>query len=335
MSKRSLICLLSFILFVPSAFSLPPSESPIQHSTFDSPLRILFVSPSLYDQKADRDADLIDALRAPGLSWFTHVILKVPSWQEYPDAPDHLLIKHALNICRDRGIPVIWGRNLWVSWPEFVDGTKFNFVPPIPDASSQYDPAYFAAALATVSAEARRIGAVGTFLDTEPYGDSVHKLSLKSAELTEALQSRIRSAVQIAVASAGRVDFVYPSSSGRATHFAWPLLELGQWRCDSKAYYTTAPDYQLPKINPPTCIEHRLDLWGCNVGLGRPEDVVGSQVKLTIADVMALDLSVIRQQHPDCRGIWVYIDADIFPDVIRRGWQRSSLPPSPEPSNAP
>lgn len=290
------------------------SASSVSPSAFPPPLRLLYVPLTLRPERADRDAAIIDALRAPGLSWFTHVIVNVPSWPEQPDATEHYLVKHALNVCRARDLPVIWGRNLWTTWPDLVSG------PPLPTAESHYDPAFYASAIATLKAEARRIGAAGTFFDAEPYGNGA-QVPLKRAVLNSAVQARMRWAANLAVGAAGPVDFIYPSSSSAPTRYVWPLTVLGISRCDAKTYYTKGPGYKLPKIEPPPSYEHRLDLWGANVG--RPGDHHNGQPKLSIDDVLALDLDLIQLIHPECRGLWVYIDADIFPQILR-DW-----PPAP------
>ncbi len=274
-------------------------------------LRVLYVLLKLREDTADTDAKIVDALRRA--AWFNRIMLVVPSWQDKPDAASHLLVHRALNICREQKIPVIWGRWLWVAWPR-SDAR-------VPHVPNRFDPAYYARAIATVKTEARSIGATETLLDAEPYAESVQKHTLKFAKLSPEEQSRIRGAVMIAVSNAGRVDFIRPTSSRRESHFAWALIDLGTLRCDCKPYYTKAPDYKLPKVMPPQQSEHRIDVWGCNVGLGRHEDVYRGRVKLTARDVKALDLSVIRRRHPQCRGLWVYIDYDIFADVIR-AWNR-------------
>ena len=271
-------------------------------------IRALYVLLKLRDDTADADAKIVDALRR--MAWFNHVMLVVPSWQDKPNAATHPLVQLAMDICQEMDIPVIWGRWLWQAWPESAA--------PVPLLPSHLDPAYYARAIATVKAEANGIGAVGTFLDAEPYANSPQK-PLKSAALRFGEQAQIRQAVVAATTNVGTVGFIRPTSSGRESHFCWALSDLGALRCDSKPYYSKAPDYELPAIRPPQQCEHRVDMWGCNVGLGRPEDVHGEHVKLTAEDVKALDLSVIRWRHPSCHGVWVYADYDIFADVVQ-GW---------------
>ncbi len=272
-------------------------------------LRALYVLLKLRGDTADADAKIVDALRC--MAWFNRVMLVVPSWQDKPNATSHPLVRLAVDTCRALEIPVIWGRWLWQAWP----GLDWS----VADALNHIDPAHYARAIATVRAEAHSLGAAGTFLDAEPYAQSVQKSALKGVALSFEGQAQIRQAVLTATGSVGAVSFIRPTSSGRESHFCWALTDLGALRCDSKTYYSKATGYEIPTIAHPEQCEHRVDMWGCNVGLGRPEDVHRDQVKLTAGDVKALDLSVIRWRHPSCRGVWVYVDYDIFADVVQ-GW---------------
>ena len=270
-------------------------------------LRILYMLLRLRKDTIQDDMRIVNALRQA--DWFTHVFLIVLSWQERPDAPRNPIVQRALTICRERGIKVIWGRWLWVAWP------SDKLEAPMPVADSHFDSAYYATAIATLKAEARSLGAVGTFLDAEPYGHCAQKPTLKFKKLDDNDRQRIKRAVAGAVAHVGPVDFIYPTSSSRASHYAWPLAGLGRLRCDSKTYYSIGPD-QVPKIRSPDGYEHRMDLWGCNVGLGRPQDHMKGQRKLTIQDVKSLDLSLIRKDYPHCKGVWVYADTSILAKVV-------------------
>lgn len=272
-------------------------------------LRALYVLLKLRDDTEHADAKIVDALEH--LTWFNRVMLVVPSWQDKPHAASNPLVDAAIDICREQKIPVIWGRWLWAAWPE---GDL-----PLPYVPSHFAPAYYARAIATVTTEGRDIGAMATFLDAEPYARSAQKLALKGVALTLEHQAQIRKAVLTATAGVGEVGFIRPTSAGRESHFCWAMADLGALRCDSKTYYSKAPGYEVPTIGHPEQCEHRIDLWGCNVGLGRPEDVHRDQLKLTAQDVKALDLSVIRWPHPSCRGVWVYADYDIFAEVVQ-GW---------------
>lgn len=268
--------------------------------------RVLHVTLKLRKDAAASDERIVESLR--DLTWFTHIILKTTSWQESPDAIRNPLVQRAVRICRERRIPVVWGRWLWVGWPDPGAG--------VPNAESHLDPTYYAAAIARVKVEALALGTVGSCLDAEPYGQGPQK-PIKHKVVRDRERAQMAEAVRSAVATAGPVDLIFPTSSGRPSHFAWPLTALGLLRCDGKTYYTKGPKDGWPKVRPAPGHVHRIDLWGCNVGLGRPGDHVEGQVKLTAKDVKALDWDAIRKRYPDCRGVWVYVDYDILPEVIR------------------
>lgn len=274
--------------------------------------RLLYVYLKLRKDTIRSDTRIVQAL--DDLRWFTHIILVVPSWQERPHATTHPLVRQALATCQERKISVIWGRCLWVAWwPKHARTPR--------PATGEFDAAHYVAAISTVKNEARAIGAVGTFLDSEPYGECAQKWSLKRKKLTDVDRRRIHEAMDAALNITGPVDVIYPSSSSPSWHFAWSMAELGTLRCDSKTYFAKAPRYKLPKIRPPSGYAHRVDLWGSAVGLGRPEDVYNGNAALTPSEVVALDRSIIRQRFPHCRGFWVWVPNSILPEVIR-SWPR-------------
>ena len=270
--------------------------------------RFLHVLLKLRKDTVASDTRVVEALRK--LRWFTHIILVIPSWQERPNATEHPLVQQALRICRERKIPVVWGRWLWVAWRSKQDKRPLTL-------DSEFDAAFYEAAILNVKREAKAIGAVATFLDAEPYGKCPQFSSLKRKKLIDKDRRRIRRAIEDAVSKAGPVDLIYPSSSSPSWHYAWSMADLGILRCDSKTYYTRAKRYELPKIRPPHGFTHRVDLWGSAVGLGRPEDVYHGNVTLTSPEVVALDLPRIRERFPNCRGFWVWVSHDILPEVIR------------------
>jgi hypothetical protein len=273
----------------------------------------LYVLLKLRDDTKEEDLRIVNSLRNAG--WFTHVAIVVLSWPERPDAVRNPIVRRAVDLCREKGIGVIWGRWLWVAWP----GTAVVRATP----NDQIDPAFYAAALATIKSEARALGADGAMLDCEPYGKGPQSENLEHRELTDEDRRRISAAVALAVSRSGQVDLIYPSSSARSTHFSWPLTDLGVLRLDAKSYYTKPDGIDFPTVRPPGGYVHRLDLWGCNVGLGRSADHHKGQSKLTIKEARTLDPASIRRRFPDCRGIWVYVDYDMMAEVLER-WNEGS-----------
>ncbi len=265
--------------------------------------RYLYVTLLLRKGTLATDTDIVESLQQ--LHWFNRVILVVPSWQEVPDAENHPLVQQAITNLKAKRIPYVWGRRLWVAW-----ATKDN----PSTVGSEYAWQFYAAAITNINSEALAIGAVGSFFDAEPYGKSPQMTTLKRRLLTDRQRLRIRAAIRLATRRAGYVDTIYPvSSSDTSGHFAWSLAELGVLRFDAKTYWSKAPNYKLPRIDPPFDVNHRIDAWGSIIGVTQP--VTG--MTLTPKDVMALDLSVIRKQHPNCKAFWVFVPRKKLAEVIR------------------
>ncbi len=308
--------LMAMVLTIPVALAAAPvagQAGPQAIRAGDTGDRLLSVILILSRRHAGGDARIVEALDSPGLSWFTHVLLHVPSWQEYPDAANHPLVLKAVEQCRKRGVPVIWGRWLWVAWPR--DGREAHI-------NDHFDPSFYERTIRTVKREAKALGAVGTVLDVEPYGACPQRASIKRTNLTADQRHRMQRAIEQAVSVAEPVTYVFPTSSPRPGAFHWALTGLGELRCDARTYYTEPPRYRVPKIRPPEGCVHRLDLWGTYVGLGGPKDTLaGGLTKLTIDQAKALELPRIKRDYPECRGIWVYVDHAQLPEVLR-AWQQ-------------
>ncbi len=252
----------------------------------------------LTDKAVDKDVAILRALLNVKPNAFTHAIVVVPSWQRMPYAFQNPIVRRIISTCRSKGIAVVWGRWLWVAWP------SDKLEAPMPNANSHHDASYYATAIATVRAEARFLGAVGSFLDAEPYGDSTQKPTLKFVPIDDVERIMIGLAIKEAVAAAGPVDWIYPTSSASPTHYAWPIARLGRVRCDAKPYYTRESDGQVI-ANPPAGYQHRLQLWGAFVMPKRTEIRPGLWT-LGIGDAKRLDPNVMRQKHEHCKGIWIY-----------------------------
>ncbi len=227
--------------------------------SLDAPgTRILYVSLSLRRDSLERDTRNVEALRFAPRRGITHVMLKVPSWQEVPDAPDHPLIERALRICRDAGMEVIWARNLWVAYPKLVRG------PPVPE-DCHLDASFYAAALRRVKTEAKRLGVSASALDAEPYAYSPQK-AIKGVDVPTSVLRAMRSAIADAVAKEGQVDFVTPTASGSSARYPWAVRGLGRRWIDQKTYRVRKRG-KLRRLRPPVGFEpHRIDVWAIWIG---------------------------------------------------------------------
>ena len=266
-------------------------------------IRALYVFLAMRDDTQDGDAAVVDALRQDNLTWFTHVLLNVTSWQKSPDAVDNPLVRHAVNLCKSAEVEVVWGRWLWVAWS--YDQQRY--------ANAHTDPAFYANALARVKEETKRLGAYGSLLDVEAYGASPQKTAIKRRDLRDTEREIIEGAVARAVAAAGRVDFIFPTASTRPGSFVWPLTGLGVNRCDPKSYYSTAPGYKV-NARHPTSHVHRIHLWGSHV---KPASSAESDRRLTPDQVKAIDLDVVRESYPECIGQWVYVPPGDLSETLK------------------
>ncbi|MCO6436513.1 MAG: hypothetical protein J5J06_05450 [Phycisphaerae bacterium] len=278
------------------------------------PVRLLYALLILDESSRLQDQAIVEQLR--DLRGFTHVALVTLSWQDRPLAVYDPLVREAAATLQSQGIHVVWGRWLWVAWSDgLAPGVQ------VPPPLAQFHAAFYAEAIEHLRREAEALGATATLLDVETYGRCAQK-ALQKLELTEGDRAVIGGAVDAAVRRVGAVDVVLPTSSSRATHYAWPLGKLGLLRADNKTYYTPRGDGRVV-ANPPAGFVQRLDLWGSNVGLGRSVDVAGTFAKLTVDQAKAIDLETIRERWPECRGFWVYADHDILADVLRQ-WKEAS-----------
>ncbi len=257
----------------------------------NEPMRILHCQLKLRNDTRDEDMRNIHALYY-ARDWVTHVAFVAPSWQEAPDAVNHRTVRHAIGHCRSWGLPVIWGRNLWVSWP------SDKLEAPMPGVQANMEAAYHAAAIANVKAEARNLGAAGTILNAEPYGASPQKRDLKEDfNLHPGYTTSTREAIEDAVDVTGPVDFITPTSSMIMRAYQWSMVKLGKYRMDQKTYKLKTADGRV-NANPPDGVEHKVHVWGHWVG----------ENALSVADVKAFDMVRVRERYPECIGQWVYAD---------------------------
>ena len=161
------------------------------------------------------------------------ILLNLPSWQEVPDALHNDLVQKTLRECRLHGIDVYLGRDLWIRWKGRSSYKQKKL--------DVFNPAYYAAYLSRINAEAKVIGAKGTFVECEPYGNTIFKPWFKKAGFDQSECRRVLNAVAEATAIAPRVTLAYPAGGGRPNHYSWPLRYLGEQFLHSKTYQVRDP----------------------------------------------------------------------------------------------
>jgi hypothetical protein len=235
------------------------------------------------------------------------VILNVFSWYEQQAAATHPLVQMAVQILRSGGKLLGWGRRHWVSYPNMVAPDV-----PRPTSCSYFDPAYHAAAISRVKAEAAMLGARWTVLDIEPYGPSPQG-ALKDAILTALDRQRIRRPIAEATEATGRVDIATPSGSNRETHYSYALREVASTYWCQKTYGATSVD-TVPEIKTPPGVEVDMHWWGSNLGLA--DEIAAGGKYVTVDDVWALDWLAIKAAYPGALGVIAYVRAERAADVI-------------------
>lgn len=236
-------------------------------------------------------------------SYIDGFVLQVPSHYECPGALEHWLVRAFVDICRAQGIPLYWGRHLWVMWSEHSSRAQH--------LSDVYDPTYYAACLHGIAVEAEAVGAVGTVIDTEPYGDTIYKPWFKDDGLHSWEARQIEVAIKHALRMVRPVDFVSPASSLASNWYGWWLRYLGLKNFHPRSYCVRkAEDF---RANPPDDMSLDLDCWGVLLGAaGNPHNA------LTVDEYAMLDFARIKELYPVCRCVWLNPVAESRRDVLYR-----------------
>lgn len=253
------------------------------------------------------DNEIVNALRyIPPI--VTGVVLKLPCWQMAPGAAKSVLVWQAMRLLGCLGVPFYWTRDLWVSWPgKVVDA-------PPAWAGSEYQPAFYAAAIRQVQGEAKALGAAGCGLDCEPYGESLQNYFKDG--LGEWPMRGIRHAIEQAIQMySGRVDLVFPAGHFRDNWFAWPMSLLGKEGIGTYTYYATSAKelgIQNRTPNPPSGYLTTVGqtYWGQHVG--QPGDKQMSMSLVTPAQLEAIDWDEIRAEYSTIKGCFIYIGHPSF-----------------------
>lgn len=235
--------------------------------------------------------------------WCGGIILKLPAWQEAPDALSDRLVKQAIWACKCYGIPFYLARNLWISWPDLARRATGE-VQYLDDPVNLW---YYHAFLAGLYAEAKDVGAAGTGVDAESYGDCL--FNFKTGRFAENTRARVREAMRRAagaIGEMGHVDLVYPAGSTYAKHVVWTFREFGKTFLHHKTFIAKRV-HHLPPMNPPEGEKVQLNYWGSRLGPGY----------LSVADYHALTLVDIQAKHSECKGKWVWTPIEERAEVMK------------------
>lgn len=268
---------------------------------------LLFVTLTLRESQRELEESWLDAYRevARGV---TGVVLILPSVYEAPDALYHLntLAGRHIAAIDMAGLTLHLGRRAWVTWPNHVQG---DFVQSPRDT---WLPSYYARLLGTLDAEARSVGAAGTALDCEAYGDCIFKERFR-AGLPDYDRLWVRNAIREARRVAPAATLVYPASSNDPTKYHWVVRGLGEHYLHHKTYKLPGP----PALaDPPPGVDVQLDYWGTWLV---NEPVSGPWPHpLTVNEWREIDWGKVKAAYPELKGRWLYVKRDELLRVMYR-----------------
>ncbi len=157
-----------------------------------------------------------------------HVMIYARHPREFDWRTDILIIM-AIAIVKASPAKLIWSRCLWPYWDQ-SEITAEHF----------FDPEYYIDEIAKVRREAQHMDADFIALDIEAYGDSIMKTYMHRGDwLTVQQQARLQSAIDEAIATQGKVNFIYPAGNYRRPAAPWNIMSgLGENRISEDTYYS-------------------------------------------------------------------------------------------------
>lgn len=254
-------------------------------------IRALHLYLPMVNNAAAADEAAVGALlRSTRIGSLTHVILYVRSHLEVPDALSDPVVRHAINVVRERKLKLVLGRNVWVSWPGGV--TEY----PAQAAGDHLEAAMWAAAIGHVKAEAVAENAQSA-LQLEIYGNGpMNELEHRSVVGTE--RERTQGAIAEAVAKVGQVDFVRPGVWARDPDNCYAAMG-GVGRVVAEHHlYSVGPPWTIP---PPERPVRGPWLWGTNV------EVVGWDAAMSWTP---------PAEPTGCVGQFLWFRSSTFPAVL-------------------
>lgn len=305
------------LAFVVSGAGVASAQKP-----FPGTKKLFYIAFPLRSDTVSYERGCLEAL--PGVARaLDGILLSIPSYHEAPEAPAHPHVQRALQLCREHGLEVYWGRHLWVSWPE-----RSSFVQQREDVFSA---AYYATYLTRLDAEAKRLGVAGTFAYGEPHGKSIFRDQwFKRTGFTNEERRRIQDAIKAAVRVAPRATMAYPAGGGSPEHFGYTLRLLGERFLFHKTYRARNAD--SVKIRPPAGVQPQLHWWGS--WLTMDSGAEPGKGALTVDDWLRLDLAGNTRRYPELQegGLWIYVDASERKEVMLELGKKVAPTPSSPPA---
>ena len=236
------------------------------------------------------------------------ILLSLPSWPEVPDALSHPLVIEALGRCSQDGLDVYWGRDLWIRWKDRAKANKWT-----QRKGDFCDPTYYAAFLSRLDAEAKAIGAKGTFAECEPYGDKHHTAWFKTNGFTSTQFWLVLNAITEAKRMAPGVTIAKPAGSSNPNHYGFATRYLGDKHLCTK----TDCCRQLSdlKVNAPRQFPLLIHWWRTaltTVHNSKPDG------RLNVAEWSSIDWAEIKRKRPELLGRVIKIEDGDMVEVLQQ-----------------
>ena len=323
-SPRSTRLLVGLLALVSVFLSAGNAEA---DKPFPGTKKLFYISFHLRHDTAAIERGYIEALPSVARA-VDGILLFVPSYYEAPEAPSHPHVQRTLELCRELGLELYWGRGLWVSWPK---GTSY-----VQQREDVFSAAYYAAYLTRLDAEAKRLQAAGTFVYGEPHGDSIlEEQWFKRTGVTDQERERIHQAIAAAVRVAPRATMAYPGGGRNPEHFAFALRPLGGQFLYHQSYRVKRPEFL--SIKPPEGEQVQLHWWGIWLTMD-PASPPGKGA-FTVDEWLRFDLAGAVRRFPEMQqgGLWLYVESPERREVMLELGKKlapSSDPPSSANSTA-
>lgn len=195
--------------------------------TADKPMIIWY-------QTVGRDPNILHLVLKNGI--FTHVMLRGVHQLDNPYYHLKPNVKGVIDICKQKGVKVIWTRALY---PQLKFSKWKN--------EYAFDTSYYALRIRQVRKESRLIGADFVAFDAEPPREGP-MLSLKKRKLARDKFEIMKNAVKTAVEIEGQVDFVLPAGKDYPNHLYNATRQLGKYVVAEYTYYDRPLRISLTKI---------------------------------------------------------------------------------------
>ncbi len=246
-------------------------------------------------------------------SFVDGIILNVLSRLDQPDAATHPMVLAIIDQCHRHDLEIIWGRDLWPRW-RGIDAYSIGDL---------FNPAWYAAALSAIRAEADALDIERTFIYAEPHGEGPlandHAEQMLHNEIDDASRIQIDNAIRNAQGSGvPPADIMYPAFASSQTAYPWALLRLGKLYWTMRTFGVGAPPDE-PIINPPvgTFRPSTLNTWAVRLApKGRPYGPNDTAGQHSVEQFMALDWAAIQVAYPKCKTLVLFAETRAVSEVM-------------------